>query len=52
MKGFEIYYNFINKHQAINKCPYELDIPDFKEELKHAKNKWLELIYKSKTIGF
>ncbi len=24
MKGFEIYYNFITKHQAINCCPYEL----------------------------
>jgi len=24
LKGFEIYYNFITKHQTINKCPYEL----------------------------
>ncbi len=40
MKGYEIYYNFIRKHQSIGKCPYELatDI-----ELKNP-NKWLELI--------
>ena len=24
MKGYEIYYNFITKHQALNCCPYEL----------------------------
>jgi len=40
MKGYEIFYNFINKHQAINKCPYELAIPD----LKLGTNKWLDLI--------
>ena len=40
MKGFEIYYNFIRKHQAINKCPYELALP----ELKLGLNKWLGLI--------
>jgi len=45
MKGFEIYYNFINKHQAINKCPYEL-ATDLK--LKE-NNKWLELIKMSKV---
>ena len=40
MKGFEIYYNFITKHQAINCCPYELAT-----DLKlNDKNKWLELI--------
>lgn len=40
MKGFEIYYNFINKHQAINKCPYELAT-----DLKlNNPNKWIELI--------
>jgi len=40
MKGFEIYYKFINKHQAINKCPYELAT-----DLKlNQNNKWLELI--------
>ncbi len=44
MKGFEIYYNFINKHQAINCCPYELAT-----DLKlNEKNKWLELIQLSK----
>jgi transposase-like protein len=40
MKGLEIYYNFITKHQAINHCPYELAIP----ELKLGINKWLDLI--------
>jgi len=40
LKGFEIYYNFITKHQTINKCPYEL-ATDLK--LK-SENKWLELI--------
>jgi transposase-like protein len=40
MKGFEIYYNFITKHQAINCCPYELAT-----NLKlNSENKWLELI--------
>jgi len=40
MKGFEIYYNFITKHQAIDKCPYELAT-----DLKlNSSNKWLELI--------
>ena len=44
MKGFEIYYNFINKHQAINKCPYELAT-----DLKlNNPNKWIELIQLSK----
>lgn len=49
LKGFEIYYNFITKSQAINCCPYELAMPEFKNELKDIKNKWLELIYKSKA---
>ena len=40
MKGYEIFYNFIRKHQALNKCPYELAIP----ELKLGTNKWLDLI--------
>jgi len=40
LKGFEIYYNFITKHQTIKKCPYEL-ATDLK--LK-SENKWLELI--------
>jgi len=40
LKGFEIYYNFITKHQTINKCPYELATT-----LKlNSENKWLELI--------
>jgi len=43
MKGFEIYYNFITKHQAIGYCPYKLAIPS----LKLGINKWLELIYLS-----
>ena len=40
MKGYEIFYNFIRKHQGINKCPYGL-ATDVK--LKE-NNKWLELI--------
>jgi len=43
LKGFEIYYNFVTKHQAIKKCPYELAT-----DLKLGKNKWLDLIYTSK----
>jgi putative transposase len=44
LKGFEIYYNFITKHQTINKCPYELAT-----NLKlNSENKWLELIRISK----
>jgi len=40
MKGISIFYNFITKHQGINKCPYELAT-----NLKLSKNnKWLELI--------
>jgi len=40
MKGWGIYYNFITKHQTINKCPYELAT-----DLKlNSENKWLELI--------
>lgn len=44
MKGYETYYNFIRKHQAINCCPYELAVP----ELKLGINKWLDLIKLSK----
>ena len=40
MKGYEVYYNFIRKHQAIDCCPYEL-ATDIKLE---NPNKWLELI--------
>ena len=44
LKGFEVYYNFINKQQAIKCCPYELAT-----DLKlNDKNKWLELIQLSK----
>ena len=39
MKGYEIYYNFIRKHQALGKCPYELAT-----DLKLGENRWLELI--------
>ena len=40
MKGYSIYYNFITKHQALKKCPYELAT-----DLKlNSENKWLELI--------
>lgn len=41
MKGLEIYYNFITKHQAIKCSPYELATNIKLED----KNKWLELIY-------
>jgi len=39
MKGYEIYYNFIRKHQGIGCCPYELAT-----DLKLEGNKWLGLI--------
>jgi len=46
MKGFEIYYNFIRKHQGIdNKTPSEEAIP----ELALSTNKWLSLIKLSKS---
>lgn len=35
MKGHEIYYNYIRKHQGIGCCPYELAI----SELKLGKNR-------------
>jgi len=41
MKGYEIFYNFIRKHQSIKKCPYELAIPELK---LNSENKWMELI--------
>ena len=50
LKGYEVYYNFITKHQAIKCCPYELVMPELKEELKDVKNKWLELIRLSKDV--
>ena len=46
MKGYEIFYNFIRKHQAIKKCPYELAIPNL---ILTSENKWLELIKMSKV---
>ena len=40
MKGWEVYYNFITKHQTLKRCPYELAT-----YLKlNSENKWLELI--------
>ncbi len=51
MKGWEIYYNFITKHQQIKCCPYELAIPELAEELKNVKNKWLGLIYLTKEAS-
>lgn len=45
MKGYEIFYNFIRKHQTIKKCPYELAIPNL---MLTSENKWLELIGLSK----
>jgi len=46
MKGFEIYYNFIRKHQGIDRrTPSELAIP----ELNLSTNRWLSLIKLSKS---
>ena len=46
MKGMEIYYNFVRKHQGIdNKTPSEEAIP----QLALSTNKWLSLIKLSKT---
>jgi len=46
MKGMEIYYNFVRKHQGIdNKTPQEEAIP----ELALSTNKWLSLIKLSKN---
>jgi len=46
MKGFEVFYNFVMKHQAINCCPYELAT-----NLKlDNPNKWIELIGLSKKL--
>jgi len=47
MKGYEIYYNFIRKHQTIGKCPYELAVPHL---ILVSENRWLELIKLSKHI--
>ncbi|MFW6026134.1 MAG: DDE-type integrase/transposase/recombinase [Candidatus Woesearchaeota archaeon] len=51
MKGWSIYYNFIRKHQAIGKCPYELACPELRNELD-VNNKWLKLIKLSKIKEF
>ena len=48
MKGWEIYYNFITKHQQIKCHPYELACPELAEKLKDVKNKWVALIIMSK----
>lgn len=44
MKGFEIYYNYVRKHQQLGKTPQEEAIPT----LKLGLNKWLDLIKLSK----
>ncbi len=45
MKGLEIYYNFIKKHEALKgRTPSELAIPSLQFE---TPNRWLELIYKA-----
>lgn len=44
MKGYEIYYNFITKHQQIKCSPYELAIPELALSLENEKNRWLGLI--------
>lgn len=42
MKGIEIYYNFIKKHEALNyKTPVELAISELKFK---TPNRWKELI--------
>jgi len=42
MKGFEIYYNFIRKHESLkNKTPSDVAIPELKFE---TPNRWVELI--------
>jgi len=50
MKGWEIYYTFIIKHQHFKCCPYELAIPELAQQLKEVKNRWLGLIRLSKSI--
>jgi len=45
MQGYQIFYNFIRKHQAINCCPYEIAIPNL---ILKSENKWIELIKLSK----
>ena len=50
LKGFEVYYNFITKHQQIKCCPFELAIPELALTLKDEKNRWLGLIQLSKKV--
>ena len=41
IKGWEVYYNFIKKHESLKgKTPSELAVP----KLKLGVNKWLDLI--------
>ncbi len=49
MKGYEIYYNFITKHQTIKCSPFELAIPELAKTLENERNKWLGLIKLSST---
>lgn len=46
MKGWEIYYNFITKHQTLKCCPYKL-ATDLRLD---SDNKWLELIKLAQII--
>jgi len=48
LKGFEIFYNFINVHQGIKCSPYELACPQLKDQLNEP-NKWLSLIALANT---
>jgi hypothetical protein len=42
MKGLEIYYNFIKKHETLKgKTPSEVAIPSLQFQ---TSNRWLELI--------
>jgi len=45
MKGYEIFYNFIRKHQTLGCCPFEI-ATDLKLE---NPNKWLGLIKMAKS---
>ena len=42
MKGYEIFYNFVKKHEALKgKTPRKMAIPSLQFE---TANRWLELI--------
>jgi len=42
MKGYEIFYNFVKKHEALKgKTPSKMAIPSLQFE---TANRWLELI--------